>query len=59
VGFAAGAELAQATWRAGLPLVHSTLDPAAMRVLQQGQIVENLAVMVMVLGSFWGSVVGC
>jgi hypothetical protein len=52
VGFAAaGVEAAQVTWRAGLPLVHSTLVPAAMRTLQQGQIVENLATMIMVLVS--------
>lgn len=48
VGAADCAEPAQPTWRAGLPLAHSTLVPASMRALQQGQIVENLAVMVMV-----------
>lgn len=50
LGVAAGREAtgddAQATWRAGLPLLHSTLDPTVMRTEQQGQTLANLAVMV-------------
>ncbi len=42
----------QATWRAGEPLLHSTLEPGVIRTLQQGQMEANLAVMVMCLVSF-------
>jgi hypothetical protein len=46
VGLTVPPDAAQATWRALLPLVHSTLVPGWMRTLQQGQTEANLAVMV-------------
>lgn len=48
---AAGAAVraGQATWRALVPLDHSTLLPTAMRALQQGHTEANWARMVMVL----------
>ena len=38
---------AQAVCLAGLPLLHSTLEPGTMRCEQQGQTEANLAVMIM------------
>ena len=48
------AEPVHATWRALLPLLHSTLEPTSIRALQQGQNDANLAVMIMTyLGGGW------